>query len=83
LWKPSPSGHLGAQRKFSDHAIETALALRLVFKLPLRQAEGFLRSVLVLMGVALRTGMRLDGQAKSLTQRLVPVPWACHFALVI
>ncbi len=25
------------QRKFSDHAIETALTLRLVFKLPLRQ----------------------------------------------
>jgi hypothetical protein len=49
-WKPAPTGRRGAQRKFSDHAIETALALRLVFKLPLRQAEGFLRSVLSLMG---------------------------------
>jgi hypothetical protein len=45
-WKPAPSGRRGGQRKFSDHAIETALMLRLVFKLPLRQAEGFLRSVL-------------------------------------
>ena len=45
-WKPAPSGRRGAQRKFSDHAIETALTLRLVFKLPLRQAEGFLRSIL-------------------------------------
>ena len=52
-WKPVPSGLRGGQRKFSDHAIETALTLRLVFDLPLRQAEGFLRSVLFLMGVAL------------------------------
>ena len=44
-WKPAPTGLRGAQRKFSDHAIETALTLRLVFKLPLRKAEGFLRSV--------------------------------------
>ena len=52
-WKPAPTGLRGAQRKFSDHAIETALVLRLVFKLPLRQAEGFLRSVLSLMSVDL------------------------------
>ncbi|MFT5052518.1 MAG: IS5 family transposase, partial [Chlamydiales bacterium] len=41
------------QRKFSDLAIETALTLRLVFHLPLRQAEGFLRSILGLMDVDL------------------------------
>ena len=52
-WKPAPSGRRGGQRKFSDQAIETALILHLVFKLPLRQAEGFLRSVLSLMGVEL------------------------------
>ena len=52
-WKPAPTGLRGAQRKFSDHAIETALALRLIFKLPLRQAEGFLRSVLSLMSADL------------------------------
>ena len=52
-WKPAPSGRRGAQRKFSDHAIETALTLRLVFGLPLRQAEGFLRSVLSLLRVDL------------------------------
>ena len=50
-WIPETSGRRGGQRKFSDHAIETALALRLVFQLPLRQTEGFLRSVLALMGV--------------------------------
>ena len=52
-WKPAPSGRRGAQRKFSDRAIETALTLRLVFRLPLRQAEGFLRSVLSMMRVDL------------------------------
>ena len=52
-WKPAPSGRRGGQRKFSDHAIETALILRLVFKLPLRQAEGFLRSILSLMSANL------------------------------
>ena len=52
-WKPAPTGRRGAQRKFSDHAIETALTLRLVFNLPLRQAEGFLRSVLSLMALDL------------------------------
>ena len=48
-WRPAPSGRPGGPRKFSDLAIETALTLRLVFRLPLRQTEGFLRSVLVLM----------------------------------
>jgi len=54
-WIPASSGKRGAQREFSDHAIETALALRLVFKLPLRQAEGFLRSILSLIGVDLES----------------------------
>ena len=54
-WTPRPSGRRGGQRKFSDQAIETALTLRLVFGLPLRQAEGFLRSVLSVMRVDLDT----------------------------
>jgi hypothetical protein len=52
-WKPAPTGLRGAQKKFSDYAIETVFTLRTVFKLPLRQAEGFLRSVLSLMSVEL------------------------------
>ena len=48
-WKPSPSGRPGGQRRFSDLAIETALTLRLAFRLPFRQTEGFLRSVLALL----------------------------------
>jgi transposase len=52
-WKAKPSGRRGAQPKFSDLAIETALTLRLVFHLPLRQAEGFLRSLFKLLGAEL------------------------------
>ena len=62
-WKPTPTGRRGAQKKFSDHAIETALTLRLVFNLPLRQAQGFLRSILSLMSSDLEAP---DHTARSL-----------------
>jgi hypothetical protein len=52
-WKAKSSGRRGAPRKFSDLAIETALTLRAVFRLPPRQAEGFLRSLLDLMDIDL------------------------------
>jgi len=38
---------------YADSAIETALTLRLLCRLPLRQAEGLLGSVVKLMGFAL------------------------------
>ena len=53
-WEPDRAGTRGAQRKYSDLAIESALTLRLLFRLPLRQAEGVLRSLFVLMGLDLR-----------------------------
>ena len=52
-WAAPPSGRPGGQPRFSDLAIETALTLRLVFRLPLRQTEGFVRSVLVVMHAGL------------------------------
>ena len=52
-WTPRPRGTRGAQTKYSDLAIETALTLRLVFHLPLRQTEGFLRSIFRLMNLDL------------------------------
>ena len=39
-WTPGRSGRRGGQRRYSDLAIETALTLRLLYHLPLRQAEG-------------------------------------------
>ena len=44
-WEPVGVGTRGGQRKYSDVAIETALTLRLLFHLPLRQTEGFLHSL--------------------------------------
>ena len=55
VWRPAPSGRPGGQPRFSDLAIETALTLRLVFRLPLRQTEGFLRSILALLSTELDT----------------------------
>ena len=40
----------GGQRKFSNFAIETTLTLGAVFNLPLRQTEGFVRSLMELTG---------------------------------
>ena len=52
-WTPPQTGQKGTPPVFSDLAIETAHSLRLLFDLPLRQTEGFLRSILTLMDVVL------------------------------
>jgi Transposase DDE domain len=52
-WNAKPTRRRGGQPKYSDVAIETALTLRLLLHLPLRQTEGFLRSIFELMGVSL------------------------------
>jgi IS5 family transposase len=84
-WRPAPTGMRGAQRKFSAHAIETALMLRLVFKLPLRQAEGFLRSVLALMGVNLEapdhTTLSRRSQGLDVGLDLVPIKGPIHLII--
>ena len=75
-WKPAPSGRRGAQRQFSDQAIETALTLRLVFRLPLRPAEGFLRSVRSVMGVDLEAPdhTTLSRRSQCLEVRCLRIP---------
>jgi hypothetical protein len=52
-WTPPQTGTRGAQPVYSDAAIETALSLRLLFRLPLRQTEGFLSAILRLMDVTI------------------------------
>lgn len=52
-WSASHSGKRGAQRRYSDLAIEACLTLRVVFHLALRQTQGFVRSLLRLMQVDL------------------------------
>lgn len=49
-WHPKKiPGKLGRPKVYSDLAIECCLMLRQVYKLPLRQTEGFLRSLIKLM----------------------------------
>lgn len=52
-WEPPKNGLRGAQRRYSNLAILTSLTLRAVFHLALRQTEGFVRSLLRLMGLDL------------------------------
>ncbi|MCO4762552.1 MAG: IS5 family transposase [Myxococcales bacterium] len=54
-WEPEPSGERGRPQSYSMLAIETALALRLVYSLPWRQTEGLLGSVIGLMGLEIGT----------------------------
>ena len=53
-WTPAKNGRRGGQPHYSNFAILTALTLRKVFHLPLRQTEGFLDSLLRLMQLDLK-----------------------------
>jgi hypothetical protein len=52
-WRAAPRTTPGGQPCYSDLAITTALTLRAVFRLPLRQTEGLIGSVLQLLGLDL------------------------------
>ena len=70
-WTPPKNGLRGGQRRYSNLAILTALTLRLVFRLPLRQTEGFLDSLLSLMGLDLKAP---DHTTLSRRNQIVEVP---------
>jgi hypothetical protein len=50
-WKAMPRTTPGGQPHYSDLAITTALTVRAVFRLPLRQSAGLIGSVLQLLGL--------------------------------
>src|SRR5437763_8613688 len=52
-WRAAPRTTRGGQPSYSDLAITTALTLRAVFRLALRQTEGLIGSVLQLLGLDL------------------------------
>ena len=52
-WKAQPRTTPGGQRHYSDLAIETALTLRAVFRLALRQSEGLIASIMELLEIDL------------------------------
>ena len=51
LWSAPRRTSRGGQRKYSELAIELCLTLGVVFKQPLRQTQGFMRSIATLLGV--------------------------------
>jgi hypothetical protein len=53
-WQPRRVGLRGGQMRYSDVAIETALTLRLLFRLPWRQTEGLLASIFTLLSLGLK-----------------------------
>lgn len=52
-WQAEPRTSRGGQRRYSELAIATALTLRTVFRLGLRQTEGLIGSVIRLLGLDL------------------------------
>jgi len=71
-WKAEPRTTRGAQPRYSAVAIATALTLRAVFRLALRQTEGLVGSVLALLGLdlAVPDHSTLSRPAETLTVSL-------------
>lgn len=84
-WIPRGKRRRGAQRRYSDLAIETALTLGILFHLPLRQAEGFVGSLLKLMDLDLRSPdhTTLSRRAKQLEVQLPVVGKGTSLHLVV
>ena len=60
-WTPRGTARRGGQRRYSNVAVQTALYLRLLFRLPWRQAEGLLNSLVRLLGLRLEVPDSLPG----------------------
>ena len=84
-WTASRSGRRGGQRRYSDLAIETALTLRLIYHLPLRQAEGFLHALFGMMRLDLSVPdyTTLSRRSQHLRRCLRPVPLGEGLHLVL
>ena len=81
-WEAVGVGTRGGQLQFSDLAIETALTLRLIFHLPVRQAEGFLTSIFRMLDLDLsapdHTTLSRRGQHLDPTLRCAPAGAGAH-----
>ena len=81
-WEAVGVGTRGGQLQYSEVAIETALTLRLIFHLPLRQTEGFLRSIFGMLCLDLsapdHTTLARRGQHLDLALRRLPAGAGIH-----
>ena len=67
-WRAEPRTTRGGQPRYSSLAITTALTLRAVFRLALRQTEGLIGSVIALLGLDLAITL-LHGSAGGHRER--------------
>lgn len=71
------TGKRGKPKFFSNTAIETALTIKEVFHLPLRQTEGFLTSIFQRIGATLKapdhSTLSLRGETMSISIRVRPI----------
>jgi hypothetical protein len=76
-WQAEPRTTRGGQPHYSALAIRTALTLRAVFRLALRQTEGLIGSVLKLLGLDLavpdHSVLLSEGWASSPSRRCCPI----------
>ena len=81
-WEAVGVGTRGGQLQYSEVAIETALTLRLIFHLPLRQTEGFLISIFGMLCLDLsapdHTTLSRRGQHLDLALRRLPAGAGIH-----
>jgi hypothetical protein len=82
LWAAAPRTTPGGQAVYSDLAIELCLTLGMIFKQPLRQTQGLMRSIAGLLGVEIevphfttlsRRGNGLSLSPKALSKSTEPV----------
>src|SRR3954463_1668389 len=71
-WRTAPRTTSGGQAWYSPLAILTALTLKAVFRLALRQTEGLIGSIIDLLGLALRVP---DHSTLSRRAATLEVPW--------
>jgi hypothetical protein len=72
VWHAPVTGKRGAHRVYSDIAIETGLALRLVLYQPLRQTEGALRSIADRLGGDIRDPEHTKFTRRSANLTILP-----------
>ena len=76
-WQTAPRTTPGGQPWYSPLAILTALTLRAVFRLALRQTEGLISSVIGLLGLSLAVPDHATLCRRAATLE-VPRPWLRH-----
>jgi len=84
-WKGLPSGKQGGQLRYSELAIETALTLRVVFRLALRQCEGLISSIMHMLGIdlAVPDHTTLSRRARRLKVDAIPHSGTTDLHLIV